>query len=273
MPLADTIDLTPFGEHAPLVMFYLKHVDEVHELDSQLGDKAAKGADFINSLKEQHPDAVAEAEQIIKSITENTDLAKRAIVVFMLTRNRDFSRLATDYIAANQPKEEEQNQDVAALAELWAKRSNAQKQAAFMYKGLELADFPKEVFDILPTPPEGKKGVAPGQKRGQQGRHLPSPVSWTVTTSKEDGTTITEDHGKQTGAQIAKICGVKSTDIRLAVEKAYPDSTPNEFTVTVGNKTIVGKVVTEDGAAPTEDTDDSDNDEINDDLGELDFED
>ena len=272
MALADTLDLTPFGEHSPLVSFYLKHVDEVHALDSQLGDKAAKGADFINDLKTQHPEAVEQADAIIKSITDMNDHAKRAIVVFMLTRNRDFSRLATEFITANQPKEEETVQDTAAVAELWAKRSNAQKQAAFMYKGLELADFPADVFNMLPTPPEGKKGVAPGQKRGQQGRRLPSPVAWVVTTASEDGTTITEDHGQQTGAQIAKIAGVKSTAIRLAVETKYPDNTPNEFDVTIGNKTLKGKVVVADGAAPAEDNDDSD-DEITDDLGELDFED
>lgn len=266
----DTIDIAQFGMYGPIVQFYLTHVDEVEALDLELGDKAAKGADFINSLKAEHPTAVEMAEQMIKDITAMEEPA-RSIVIFSLTRNREFTKIPTDYIAANQPKEEESNQqDAAVVAELWAKRSVAQKQALNMFKGLELAEIDPSLMALLPACPEGKKGVAPGQKRGQQGRRLPSPVNWTVVTVTDDGV-VTEDHPGKTGAQIAKVVGVKSSDIRIAVEKKYADATPDEFEVTFGNKTLKGVKA---GTTTTEDIDDSDEEpEVDNDLGEVNFDD
>lgn len=232
---------------------------EVRELDIQLGDTAAKGNAFISEVKTRNEDAVKHANSIIESIKNMTDAEAQAVVAFIVSRDREISRIATDYIKANEPTQEATTQSNEELAVLWNKRSVAQKKAAALFDAIKLTvgiednDELVATYPELPALPAGKRGAAPGTKRGRMGRKLPAGIHWTV-----DG----EDVGERSAKDVASMLKVKVAELRVALEEAYPDALPNVFETTINEKVVRGVI----GEATTPASDDD-----NDDLDELDF--
>lgn len=259
MSKIDLSILEKFGRKAPMVEVYIEEYNKVIDFDEELGDVAAKGAAFMREVAENHPDAVAKANAVIEQIQALDDVS-RAVVVHTITTNRELRKHLKNYVETNQPKVEEVSLSNERIAQIWTDRSSAQQQALFIYKSFQSGFLTKEELDLLPTPPEGKRGAAPGVKRGAMGRKLPSTVSWIIDN---------EEVGVKSGAEAAKLIGCKAADLRIAIENAYPDATPANFTVTVNDKEVHGTVVVDDPTHP--DTSSDEDDTPDGEVGDFDF--
>lgn len=260
MSKIDVSILEKFGRKAPMIEVYVENYNKVIDFDEELGDVAAKGAAFMREVASQHPDAVAQARAIIEQIADLSDPA-RAVVIHTLTTDRDFRKHLKDYVEQNQPPAEETNLTNERIAQIWEDRSEAQQQALFAYKMFTSGFLTADELALLPEPPQGKRGAAPGVKRGAMGRKLPKTVSWIIDN---------EEVGIKSGAQAAKLIGCKAADLRIAIEKAYPDSTPSNFTVEVNSKSVTGNVV-DDSATDDEPGEGDDELEVDDfDVDEFD---
>jgi hypothetical protein len=235
-----------FGEAHDIVRFYLKDYNKVEELDEKLGDTAARGNAFMKSVAEQHNDAVAVANAIIEQLNALDDV-QRAVAVHTIVNDRDSRKHLKEFVEKNQPAETEQTATDAEIAQIWNDRSAACKRAGNLHNMLSMGTITEEQLALLPAPPQGKRGAAPG-KRGAMGRKLPKTVSWTIGD---------EEVGVKSGPDAAKIIGVKTSDLRLAIENAYPDSTPVEFKVTINGKQVFGSIVNGDDSAPEDTLDES----------------
>lgn len=240
---------------------YKQAVSEVEAHDLALGDTAAKGNAFIGELRERNVEAAQTAERMIQQIKDMTDAEAQAVVAFIVSRDREISRIATDYIKANEPTSEAVEHSNEEIARLWNERSIAQKKAAALFEAIKLSlgvEDDEALAAVIPALPKGKRGAAPGTKRGKMGRKLPAGIHWTV-----DG----EDVGEKNPKDVASLLKVKVSDVRTALEEAYPDTLPNVFEATINGKVVRGVV-----GEPTTPAADDDNDD-DDELGELDFED
>jgi len=234
--MADKIDIDlreAFGRKAELVQYYVDDYNLVIDLDEQLGDAAATGSAFMKEVAVSNPDAVAKANAI-KEQLKSFSLVERAVIIHELTTDRELRKVLTDFVSANKPKEETPTLPDTEVARIWTERSDAQKRAINLHRMLSSGTLTADELALLPDPPEGKRGAAPGVKRGTMGRKLPAKVSWIIAN---------EEHGVKSGADAAKLIGVKAADLRIAIEKAYPDATPDEFKVELNGKEVFGTVV------------------------------
>lgn len=237
-------------------------VNEVEGYDHQLGDTTAKASAFIADLKEQHPEAVKQAEEILAQVKSMEDAPAQAVIAYLITRDRDVSGIATAYIKANEPAPDPEAEKLSndKLAEIWAARSMAQKKAAAYFGAIKVTlgvDNDEDLASVLPAVPKGLRGAAPGTKRGKMGRKLPAGIHWTVGG---------EEIGEKDTKTVASVVGVSVSELRNALEKAFPETLPNVFEAEVNGKQVRG--VIGEPTTPVADEDDED-----DDLGELDFED
>ena len=256
-----TIDLAPeHAAYAALIQMFEQHVNTIRSIDEQLGDTAAKGASYFNELKEQNPEATARGNEILKQINEMDDKTAQAVVAFIVSRDRGIAQLATEYAKANQPSEEAVKLSNDRIAELWNKRSVEQRSASALHTAIGLSPLPDEVKAQLPELPAGKKGAAPGTKRGKMGRKIPPGYHWEVAG---------EEVGEKNTKDLADLLGVKVADVRNHLQSEYQDGLPNVFETEINGKSLKGVLTTE----PTTPAADDDDDDDTDDLGELDFDD
>ncbi len=241
------IDMSVFGGKAPLVQYYVDAIELVAELDEQLGDSSARGAAFMRTVAAENEDAVAIANAIVEQIKGLSPVAK-AVVMHQVSSNGDLRTALRTYVKENQPSEEQRTVSDEEVQVLWAKRSDAQKNAASFFAAFSTGGtLTKDELAHLPEPPAGRKGAAPGA-RGPVGRQLPKTIAWEI--SDKEGKL--ESHGVKTNAEAAKLAGTKVGEIRRAVEAAYPDTTPEHFTISIGGITIVGHVQANAEPEPTE---------------------
>lgn len=237
-----------------LVGPYDEAVARIHELDLEMGDTAAKGNAFFNDVKERNPDAVAEAETFIQQVKDMADAEFQAVVAYIVSRDRELSRLATDFIKANEPEVATPTQSNEVLAHLWEERSKAQKLAASLFEAIRLTvGVEADVLNTMITPlPAGKRGAAPGTKRGKMGRKLPAGIHWTVAG---------EEVGEKDTKTVASLVGVKVAELRTHLEAEFPDSLPQVFETTINEKVVRGVIGEPTTPAVEDDTDDLDFDD------------
>ena len=213
-----------FGAHAPIVQFYSDAAEKVAAIDEKLGDSNAARTNFFETLKTSYPVGVELATAIIAQITAIEDENIRAVVSFMVSRERSFNTFAFEYATKTNPVVEAARLSDDERIVLYTDRSEQQKLAASLYATLKVL-YTDDILANLPACPAGKKGGAPG-KRGLMGRKLPNGISWTIKG---------ESLGIMTTAKAAVAAGVKTSELRLALEKAYPESLPNPFTIVLSN--------------------------------------
>lgn len=214
----------------PLVDFYLVEVNKIAEIDSKIGDSGSSGRATLNALVRENTAYVASAQQLLGSIIQIEDETERLVKMQTLVREatKMFGPHLDQFVAAHTVKTpESEAASEEAKAALAAERSDAQKIAKQLYGALKIA-LSEEDFAQLPECPEGIRGaVGP---RGAMGRKIPGGFSYTV--NGEDMPAL------KTAAEVAKAAQVKTAELRLAVEAAYPDALPNEWTVTVGKSVV-----------------------------------
>lgn len=241
---------------------YREAVNDVEAKDLALGDTAAKGNVFFTELRERNVEAASTAERMLQQIKDMTDAEAQAVVAYIVSRDREISRIATDYVKAHETAAAETAvQSNEEIVRLWNERSTAQKKAAALFEAIKLSlgvENDEDLAGVLPALPKGKRGAAPGTKRGRMGRKLPAGIHWTVDN---------EDVGEKNTKDVATLLKVKVADLRTALEEAYPETLPNVFETTINGKVVRGVVGEPTTPAADDDTDDDDE------LGELDFED
>ena len=234
---------------------YKQAVSEVEAHDLALGDTAAKGNAFIGELKERNVEAAQTAERMIAQIKNMTDTEAQAVVAFIVSRDREISRIATDYIKANEPTSEAAEHSNEEIARLWTERSIAQKKAAALFEAIKLSlnvEDDEELAAVVPALPKGKRGAAPGTKRGKMGRKLPAGIHWTVAG---------EEVGEKDTKTVASLVGVKVAELRTHLEAEFPDSLPQVFETTINEKVVRGVIGEPTTPAVEDDTDDLDFDD------------
>lgn len=214
----------------PLVDFYLVEVNKIAEIDSKIGDSGSSGRATLNALVRENTAYVASAQQLLGSIIQIEDETERLVKMQTVMREatKMFGPFLDKFVADHTVKTPEaESASEEAKAALAAERSDAQKIAKQLYGALKIA-LSEEDFNALPECPEGIRGaVGP---RGAMGRKIPSGFSYTV--NGEDMPAL------KTAAEVAKAAQVKTAELRLAVEAAYPEALPNEWTVTVGKSVV-----------------------------------
>lgn len=235
----------------PLLDMLTTNVDQIHEIDSKLGDTRASGRQLLNKLIEDNKGIAAEARQALFAWTLDVDPTRQIIFAQILRTEAVKAALATvdTFIKENSPETDESNLNDEQRAALYAQRSELQKVAAQMGTTLKmlLKDDPEALAE-LPEVPAGLKGSF--GKRGEMGRKIVGKFYYTING---------EEVGFKTPAEAAKIAGVKTSELRLAVTQAYPgDTTPDSFKVTVGNATV--EAVRDTEADEVADNDDDDDD-------------
>lgn len=235
---------------SPLVDMLNTNVEQIHEIDSKLGDTRASGRQILNKLLDDNKGIAAEARQALHAWTLDLDETRQVIFAYIL-RSEAFkvaNTVVNNFVDANSPAADEVNMTDEDRAALYAQRSELQKVAAQMGKTLEmLLKDDSEALAELPEVPAGLKGSF--GKRGEMGRKIIGTFLYTING---------EFVGNKTPAEAAKIAGVKTSELRLAVTQAYPgDTTPDSFKVTVGNATVEAVRDTEaDEVADNDDDDD-----------------
>lgn len=257
MPLDTSTLPGEFASLGALIDMYETHVDAVHAVDAELGDTVAKGANFFNELKASNVEAATKGQSILDEINAMTDAEAQAVVAFIVSRDRGISAIATAYAVANQPTAEANKLSNDAIAQLWNKRSVEQRSASALRTALDLSPLPEEFKAQISELPAGKRGAAPGTKRGKMGRKIPAGVDWTV-----DG----EEVGEKSAKDLASLLGVSVADVRNHLETTFVDALPKVFETTINGKVVKG-VQGEPSTPAADDDDDTDTD----DLGEIDF--
>jgi hypothetical protein len=232
-----------------MVDILVSSVNEIHEIDASLGDTRASGRQILNKLIDENKGVAAEARQTLFAWTLDTDPERKIIFAQVLRTEAYKAALAevNAFIESNSPAADEQNLSDEQRAAKFAARSEAQKLASQMSKTLEmlLKDQP-DLLAELPEVPAGLKGSF--GKRGEMGRKIVGTFAYTING---------EFVGNKSPAEAAKIAGVKTSELRLAVTQAYPgDTTPNMFKVTVGEATV--EAVRDTDADDVDDADDDD---------------
>lgn len=238
-----------------LIDAYLVEVNKINEIDAKIGDSGSSGRATLNALVRENTAYVAAAQQLLGSIIQIEDETERLVKMQTLVReaSKMFGPHLDQFVAAHTvktPESEAASEEVkAALA---AERSDAQKTAKQIYGALEIVlKNDPEALAALPECPQGIRGVV--GPRGAMGRKIPSGFSYTV--NGEDMPAL------KTAAEVAKAAQVKTSELRLAVEAAYPDALPDEWEVTVGKALIsavrveVEDEVNEEDDDPTAETD------------------
>jgi hypothetical protein len=254
--------MTEVGPNAPLVAYYLKAVEEVQRADEALGDSNAARSGFFEVLKANNPGAVATAQRVVEQVNGMTDNEARAVVSFLLSREKSFGSFAHSFASAANPQVEEARLSEDERNAFYLIRSDNQKIATAMFATLSIV-LTKEQLAELPECPKGRRGGAPGP-RGKMGRKIPLGYVWTVNG---------ESMGKLSTKDLAKTLEMRIADIRLQLESSFPDSLPDEFAIAF--TTPLGKAVklsaTKDDNDPVEvdepeeEDDDDDDDEDDDD--------
>lgn len=217
----------------PIVQFFVNDYNLIVDLDDQIDEATATGNAFMRELAENNADAVAQANAIKEQINALAPAA-RAVVIESLVSDSSLRKFLREYLAANAPKAETTNVNVELVAKLWNDRADAQKRCVSLYSAFKQGTLTESELALIPEPPEGKRGAAPGVKRGQMGRKLPKNVSWIIDN---------EECGILKGTDAAKRIGVKVADLRQAIEAKYADATPDNFEVRLNEKQVVGNVV------------------------------
>lgn len=217
-------------ETNPLVDFYLAEVAKIAEIDSKIGDSGSSGRATLNQLVRDNTSAVAEAHQLLGTVLQDTDEVGRLVKMQTIVReaSKMFGPFLDEFVAAHTVKTpESEAASEEAKAALATERGDSQKMAKQIYGALKIA-LSAEEFATLPECPEGIRGaVGP---RGEMGRKIPAGFSYTVNGE--------EMPLLKTAAEVAKAAGVKTSELRLAVQAAYPEALPNEWTVTVGKSVV-----------------------------------
>ena len=244
------------GPNAPLVQYYLKAVAEVQRAEEALGDSNAARSGFFDALMTRNPAAVATAERAIAQVNAMGDNEARAVVSFLLSREKSFASFASSFAKEANPQVEETRLSEDERNGLYLTRSDNQKMASAFWTTLSIV-LNKDELATLPECPKGRRGGAPG-KRGKMGRKIPTGYVWSVNG---------EELGKLSTAAIAKTCSMKISELRLKLENAFPDSLPDEFTLSF--TTMEGKEVrlsaTRDDSDPIEEEEETDEEEDDDD--------
>jgi hypothetical protein len=236
---------------SPLVDMLNTNVEQIHEIDSKLGDTRASGRQILNKLLDDNKGIAADARQVLHAWALDLDETRKVIFAQVL-RTEAFkvaSTVVNSFIDDNSPAANEADMNEEQRAALYSQRSEIQKVAAQMSKTLEmLLKDDAEALAELPEVPAGLKGSF--GKRGEMGRKIIGKFYYTING---------EEVGFKTPAEAAKIAGCKTSELRLAVTQAYPgDTTPDSFKVTVGETTVEAVRDTEaDDVADDNDEDDS----------------
>lgn len=243
----------------PMFAFYKEYTDKIDAIDSKIGDASSSGRAALNTLVKENTSYVAEAQQLLAPVFQIEDETERLVKMVTLQRLvRDFSTQLDAYVKANTVEAAEKVAE-EERAKLLSERSDLQKMAKQLHGVLEITfKENEEALAALPKCPEGIRGAT--GPRGEMGRKIPKGFFYTI-----DGEEI---EGPKTAAEAAKLAGVKTSELRVAVQAAYPDALPNEWTVTVGKKVI--EAIREDDVNDTED--DSDDDDTAD-SGSVSFDD
>lgn len=234
-----------------MVEYYKNAVEEVHRADEALGDSNAARVSFFETLKANNSNAVAQAQRVIDSFNNMTDNEARAVVGFILSREKSFGTFAQEFAKAANPVVEDTALSDEARNALYQVRSDNQKIATSMYATLSII-LDKSDLEELPECPKGRRGGAPGP-RGKMGRKIPTGYAWTVNG---------EYLGKLTTKDIAKACDIKIAELRLKLESLFPDALPDEFSTSF--TTVDGRSIALQGKLDDSDPDESDDDDDDD---------
>lgn len=211
---------------------YVAAVEGVEAFDAQLGNVTATGRAVLNTTVKENTPWVSEAQTWAQKITLEEDSLKKVVLAQTFIREIDpiCRAIVKDFIDANSPDPSTITLTDEQRAEIAAKRSEAQKLAKQLFGILDMdMILGKEAFQALDLPacPEGIKGSF--GKRGSTGRRL-EPAYYTVNG---------EEVGVMKTADLAKRLDIKTSDINLAVEAKYPESTPDNWRIELGKHTIV----------------------------------
>ena len=235
--------MTEFGPAVqPMVDIYVESVDRIHELDSSLGNTQATGRQVLNKLMDENKDVVAEAHRALQVITLEDDETRQLIFarVFATEGFKIASNIVNAFVTANSPEVDESQISDEKRTAILTERSAKQKLAKQMFGTLEmlLKTMGQEAqLAELPACPEGIKGAF--GKRGEMGRKIVGNFFYTV-----NGEELPE---VKTPAAAAKAAGVKTSELRLAVQNAYAEGTPDAWEVVVGKSTISATRIDDEG--------------------------
>jgi hypothetical protein len=243
-----TVDITAFGAQAPLAEMYLAAVDAIARIDEQMGN-ATSTSSLMENLKEQYPHAVEVANKLIEQIESEDDEVAKVVTAYVVIRHRPLGTLVNEYIRNNQPKDEAPKVDADTIARLYEDRKENVLVAQNMYSTLEVLHKNKPEFGELPEKPKGIRGGAPG-KRATMGRKVATNIDWTIAGEHIGSNKKTLD--------LAKLVGLTSAGaFRKALQEAYPDALPSEFSTKINGRDVAGKTV---GSTPVVEEDDDDDD-------------
>ena len=236
----------------PLIDAYVDAVNQINELDEQLGNVQSSGRVAFNALVQANPDHVASAQAWLQEFKFIEDETQKLIWAHVLNQEaKKGNEVIQIFIKANSPEVAESTLKDDERTVIATQRSETQKLAKSLKGTLDiLLKGETDLLASLPECPEGIRGAI--GKRGAMGRKIESNFFYTVNG---------EEIGVRPLAEAAKFAKLKASAIRRMVTEQYPDGTPDEWQVQVGMTVVHAKR----DSSVVPDLEDDDDDEDTDD--------